>query len=101
MRKNSNLFRAYDNQLLLKRLLEKGVAVENISRGMNLMRLQVNNVLVLDSLNFIPMPLSKMPKAFDLAGVKKGYFPHFFNKLTTPWDYGGPFPHWKIMAPIR
>ncbi|MCP4474189.1 MAG: hypothetical protein GY821_06410 [Gammaproteobacteria bacterium] len=72
--------------------MEKGVAVENISRGMNLMRLQVNNVLVLDSLNFVPMALAKMPKAFDLGGVKKGYFPHFFNKSTTPWDYKGPFP---------
>ena len=41
------------------------------------------NMRVLDSLNFLPMRLSALPKSFGLAKLKKGYFPHF---------YIGPFP---------
>ncbi|XP_055387125.1 uncharacterized protein LOC129615785 [Condylostylus longicornis] len=35
---------------------------------------------ICDSLNYFPMALSKLPKAFDLQfNMKKGYFPHLFN----------------------
>nr|XP_023024974.1 uncharacterized protein LOC111513046 [Leptinotarsa decemlineata] len=37
------------------------------------------------------MPLAKLPKAFGLDGVKKGYFPHLFNKAEN-WNYVGPLP---------
>ena len=38
------------------------------------------NIKVLDSLNFLPMALSKIPKALGLQELKKGFFPHFFNR---------------------
>jgi len=37
------------------------------------------------------MFLAKLPKAFGLTELKKGYFPHLFNK-TENRDYVGPLP---------
>ena len=39
----------------------------------------VMNIRLLDSLNFLPMPLAQLPKSFGLEELKKGFFPHFFN----------------------
>jgi len=38
------------------------------------------HIRVLDSLNFLPMKLAALPKAFGLTELCKGCFPHFFNK---------------------
>lgn len=35
---------------------------------------------MIDSLNFLSMPLSDLPKAFDVEEISKGYFPHLFNR---------------------
>ena len=45
----------------------------------------------IDSLNFIPMALSKFPKTFGQDELCKGYFPHFFNKGENQ-NYVGPIP---------
>ena len=37
------------------------------------------NIRLLDSLNFLPMPLAQLPKSFGLVELKKGFFPHYFN----------------------
>lgn len=50
------------------------------------------NMEVIDSLNFFPMALAKLPKTFGLEGAKKGDFPHFFN-IATNYGYVGPYPH--------
>ena len=42
-----------------------------------------------DSLNFLPMPLKAFPKTSGLTELKKGYFPHFFNRKDTQ-HYVGP-----------
>ena len=44
-----------------------------------------------DSLNFLPMPLKALPKTFGLTELKKGYFPHFFNRKENQC-YVGPLP---------
>ena len=49
---------------------------------------------MLDSLNYLHMKLSKIPKAFGLKELKKGYFPHFFNTIEHQ-DYVGPYPEEK------
>ncbi|CAH2018663.1 unnamed protein product [Acanthoscelides obtectus] len=53
--------------------------------------MEVGNVKFLDSLNYFPMPLTALPKAFDLKELKKGYFPHLFNTLAHQ-NYVGPIP---------
>ena len=48
--------------------------------------------MFIDSLNFLPVALSRLPKTFGLTNVlKKGYFPHFFNTVANQ-DYVGPIP---------
>ncbi|CAH2008244.1 unnamed protein product, partial [Acanthoscelides obtectus] len=61
-----------------------------IMRGTKLILMEVGNVKFLDSLNYFPMPLTALPKAFDLKELKKGYFPHY----STLWLIRiiGPIP---------
>ena len=49
------------------------------------------NIKIIDSLNFIPMKLSALPKCFGIEGVKKGYFPHYFNTKENQ-HYKGMYP---------
>ena len=37
-------------------------------------------VRMIDSINFLPSALSELPKMFGLEELKKGYFPHLFNR---------------------
>lgn len=45
----------------------------------------------LDSLNFLPMKLTKIPEAFVLEELAKGFFPHLFNTKENQ-NYEGPYP---------
>ena len=47
-----------------------------------------------DSLNFLQMPLKSFPKTFGMDELKKGYFPHYFNKECNK-NYVGPMPSKK------
>lgn len=53
------------------------------------------NICLIDSLNFLPMKLSALPKAFGFAELKKGYFPHFFNTQEHQ-HYVGALPEPKF-----
>lgn len=44
------------------------------------------------------MSLSKLPKAFGLTELKKGYFPHLFNR-TENQNYVGPIPALEYYDP--
>ena len=44
-----------------------------------------------DSLNFLPVPLKALPKTFGLTDLKKGCFPHFFNRKENQ-NYIGLLP---------
>jgi hypothetical protein len=55
------------------------------------MMIEIAGVRIIDSLNFLPMPLAAMPKTFDEKELRKGYFPHFFNTIANI-DYKGPLP---------
>ena len=57
-----------------------------MGRGLNIKRL--------DSLNFLNMPLDKLPKGFGLTEMKKGYFPHLYNTREMNNLEGSKFlPH--------
>ena len=64
---------------------------EIVLNGSKILVINFANVTIKDSLNFIPMALSKFPKTFGLAELKKGYFPHFFN-IKENQNYKGKFP---------
>ena len=45
----------------------------------------------IDSYSFIPMRLTNTSAALNLSTVKKGHFPHAFNKQENN-SYIGPYP---------
>jgi len=49
------------------------------------------DIRCIDSLNFFPMRLSALPKAFGISELKKGYFPHYMN-VPENYTYIGPHP---------
>jgi len=73
--------RGYDTQFLLRRFLELRWVSKLIMDGTKILSMSVENFCLLDSLNFMPMRLKNMPKAFDLT-CKKRYYPHFLNKAN-------------------
>ncbi len=83
--------KAYDNYFLLNYFLQKNITPSVIFNGSKAVYMRIGkglNVRFLDSCMFLPMALSELPKCFELSELKKGYFPHFFNK---PSNYGKVF----------
>ena len=83
--------RGYDAVLIKEYLFEQGIAPNVIENGVKIIRLEYNNVTLIDSLSFLAMPLAKFPKTFGLKEMKKGYFPHLFNTKANE-GYRGPIP---------
>lgn len=82
----------FDHQFVLNYILTKSdLKPSLIMRGTKLVLMEVGNVKFVDSLNYFPMPLSSLPKAFGLKELKKGYFPHLFNRSENQ-NYIGPIP---------
>ncbi len=64
--------KGYDAHFLLQYLFENGIPAKVIPKGCEVMALSACGIRVLDSLNFLPFPLSALPKAFNLKEMKKG-----------------------------
>lgn len=75
-------FKGYDSYPILQYLHDNAILPEVVTNGSKFMTIQVPvcKMRFIDSLKFIPMPLSDMPKAFGETGIAKGYFPHFYNR---------------------
>lgn len=84
---------AFDHAFMLNYILTKtDLKPDLVMRGTKIILLKIGNVKLLDSINYFPMALSKLPKAFDLPAIfKKGYFPHLFNTKDNE-SYIGPLP---------
>jgi hypothetical protein len=59
--------------------------------GSKILSIDFRNVKIIDSLSFLPMPLDNFAKTFNLAEMKKGFFPHLFN-LRSNQNYIGKYP---------
>ena len=88
----------YDVHFLLTYALGEGVKPNMILNGRKIMSLDVQGVKFIDSLNFFPMSLAKLPRAFGLNELCKGYFPHLFN-VPENQDYRGAIPEARFYAP--
>lgn len=91
----------FDAQFILRYLIEekKTQLPSLIMNGTKIITMRVGNTIFLDSLHYLHMPLSKLPKAFGLTGgITKGTFPHLFN---TPehQSYVGPLPDVEYYSP--
>ena len=72
---------SYDGTFLIQHLLSQSIRPTFIiyrSSNIQMFTLSHLSMRVIDSFNFLPMALSKLPKAFQLDSLAKGYFPHFF-----------------------
>ena len=86
--------KGYDGHFLLKYCLDKGLQPETIFAGSKIMSMTVKkglDIKIIDSLNFLPMKLAALPKCFGIEGIKKGYFPHYFNTEENQ-NYKGMYP---------
>ena len=85
--------RGYDGFLLCEYFYKECLLPSLILNGAKIMSMELEqaNIKFRDSLNFLPMPLKALPKTFGLTELKKGYFPHFFNRKQNQ-QYVGPLP---------
>ena len=89
----------YDHQFVLNYILTKTRHTpELIMRGTKIISMELDNLKFIDSLNFLPMGVAALPKAFGLTAMKKGYFPHLFN-LAENEVYIGPMPSIEMYSP--
>ena len=86
-------FQGYDGYFIQSYINENGLMCEVILRGAKIVSMMIPKFKIkfIDSLNFIPMPLSKFPQTFGMTELCKGYFPHRFNKEENQ-SYVGPIP---------
>jgi hypothetical protein len=86
----------FDGIFLLREMVTHGVMPEVIVKGQRILMMKVRHLglRVVDSFNFLPMGLSKLPEAFGLSCGSKGYFPHFMNSPDN-YSYVGPLPEAK------
>jgi hypothetical protein len=84
--------KGYDGCFLLQYLAENSMKPKLILQGKKILALSIPKlkIRVIDSLNFLSMPLSALPKAFNFEG-SKGHFPHFFSNPDN-YKYIGPLP---------
>ena len=86
-------FQGYDGYFIQDFLNKNAVKYEVILRGAKILSMTIPmfNIKFIDSLNFIPMSLSKFPKTFGMTELCKGYFPHIFNREENQ-NYIGSIP---------
>lgn len=74
-------------------ILNQGSTPDVISNGSIVMsiRYPVLNIRIINSLNFLPMALTKLPGCFELSELIKRYFPHLFKRPENQ-NYVGPLP---------
>ena len=87
--------KSYDGYFILNYIVSNILPSEKLPEvllnGGKILSIKFGNITIKDSINFIPMALSKLPKTFDLIELKKGYFPHFFNTPENQ-SYIGKIP---------
>ena len=85
--------KGYDCHFVLKWLIDQGIKPYCIYNGAKIMFMDIPkmNIRFIDSLNFLQMPLKSFTKTFGMNELKKGHFPHFFNKECNK-EYVGCMP---------
>ena len=73
--------KGYDAYFILQYLYDNKILPNLILNGAKVMSIEIPEAKIkfIDSLNFLTMPLAKLPEAFGLSELSKGFFPHLFN----------------------
>ena len=87
--------KGYNGYFFLEYLIDQSMRPDKIiyngSKNMYMTVERNLHIKVIDRLNFLPMELSALPKAFGLEELKKGWFPHHFNTRENQ-NCVGPYP---------
>lgn len=84
--------KGYDAQFILEELCKRNVKIDPILTGRKVLSIKVNEtVSFIDSLSFIPLPLSKFAASFGLTNCSKGEYPYKFNTPENE-NYIGAYP---------
>nr|XP_006814395.1 PREDICTED: uncharacterized protein LOC102808859 [Saccoglossus kowalevskii] len=69
--------KGYDEIMILKYCHDHNILPEVIMNGSKVMQLYISraDIKFIDSLDFLPMALSKLPKTFGIDELHKGFFP--------------------------
>ncbi|XP_052778720.1 uncharacterized protein LOC128216186 [Mya arenaria] len=94
-------FKGYDSYPILQYLHDNAILPEVITNGTKFMSIKVPvcKIRFIDSMNFIPMALTDMPKAFGITELSKGYFPHLFNREENQTKTMTKLPDLKYYDP--
>ena len=84
-------FKGYDSYFLLEEYYRQMILPKQLVNGCKILFMSVGNIHFKDSLCFLPMALAAFSETFGLTELKKGFFPHFFNRSENQ-DYVGPLP---------
>ena len=86
-------FQGYDGYFVLHQYYDDNRIVQQIRNGCKLLEVKHDRIRFIDSMSFFQMPLSAFPKTFGLTELKKGYFPHKFNRPEDEYqNYVGILP---------
>ena len=92
----------FDVHIIYEQMILNGVKpCKIIYNGSKILYCEVSQPITMrfiDSLCFMPMALSRLPDAFDLKELSKGFFPYLFVRPDN-LDYIGPIPDRKFFAP--
>lgn len=84
--------KGYDSYPLLEECVKRNIRPSScVYQGSKVITMTIAGITFKDSLCFIPMALRHFPATFGTSGGKKGFFPHFFNKIENA-NYVGPYP---------
>lgn len=82
-------FKGYDGQFILNYFMHTAcISPSMIMNGTKILSMRACGLKFLDSYNYLPFALSKMPSAFGFQELKKDIFPTFSIriKINTMWD---------------
>lgn len=91
--------KGFDGMFLIHELYDQQRPVENqITVGAKVLSFTSGTIKFIDSLCFLPMPLSAFSATFNLTELKKGFFPHLFN-IPAHQNYVGRIPDLEFYDP--
>ncbi|KAL6416839.1 hypothetical protein ACFW04_012788 [Cataglyphis niger] len=93
--------KAFDEQFILKHIVENRYNLESkvILNETKIIVLMIGHTKFIDSVNYMPMRLFELLKAFGLQVTSdKGIFPHLFNTVQNQ-SYIGPVPDAHYYSP--
>jgi len=82
--------KAFDSHFIPNRAIVLKWTPELILNGLKIVSMKIHHIQFLDSVSYMPMPLRKLPEAFELM-ASKSWYPHHFNTKAN-LDYVGPIP---------